>query len=188
MAKVEVDLNQCVYPMPVTLVGANVKGKPNFLAIAWVNRANYKPPMIVAALSTAHYTTQGIHKTGTFSVNIPSKSMVAVTDYCGLFSGDKTDKSEIFEVFYGSLGNAPMIKQCPLSMECKLVQWVELQGNTLFIGEIVGAYADDDCLTDGKPDVNKINPFTLTMPDGNYWLVGPHLAKAWDVGKGMGKL
>jgi len=187
MSKVQVDLDTSVYPMPVTLVGANVGGRPNFLAIAWVSRVNYKPPMIAVALSSGHYTTRGIHETNTFSVNTPSKDMVAVTDYCGLVSGKKVDKSGLFEVFYGSLQTAPMIAQCPLCLECKVVQAVETYGDTLFIGEIMGAYADDTCLTDGKPDIQKIKPFTLSMPDGNYWLLGPHLAKAWDVGKGYRK-
>jgi flavin reductase (DIM6/NTAB) family NADH-FMN oxidoreductase RutF len=60
---------------------------------------------------------------------------------------------------------------------------VELTVDELFIGEIVSAYADEACLTDGKPDVRKLKPFTLTMPDNRYWAVGEELAKAWDAGK-----
>ena len=43
-------------------------------------------------------------------------------DYCGLVSGEKTDKSHVFDVFYGSLKTAPMIKECPVNLECQLIQ------------------------------------------------------------------
>jgi hypothetical protein len=44
----------------------------------------------------------------------------------------------------------------------------------------------EDCLSEGKPDIQKINPFALTMPDSNYWAVGEQIGKAWSVGKGFG--
>jgi flavin reductase (DIM6/NTAB) family NADH-FMN oxidoreductase RutF len=70
-------------------------------------------------------------------------------------------------------------------MECKLVQTVDLPADELFIGEIVAAYADDACLTDGSPDIRKIDPFTLTMPDNGYWGVGERVGSAWSDGNQM---
>jgi flavin reductase (DIM6/NTAB) family NADH-FMN oxidoreductase RutF len=98
-------------------------------------------------------------------------------------SGEKVDKSKIFDSFYGQLKNAPMIRQCPLTMECKVTNVVDLPSNEFFIGEIVGVYADGRCLTDGKPDIKKMDPFTLTMPDSQYWAVGPLIGRAWNIGK-----
>jgi hypothetical protein len=60
---------------------------------------------------------------------------------------------------------------------------LRLPFNTLYVGEIVEAYSEDRYLTDGKPDVKKIKPFTLTMPDNNYWEVGNNIGKAWSIGK-----
>jgi flavin reductase (DIM6/NTAB) family NADH-FMN oxidoreductase RutF len=76
-----------------------------------------------------------------------------------------------------------MAKACGLAMECRLMQVVELAVDELFIGEIVSAFADEEWLVDGKPDVRKLNPFTLTMPDNRYWAVGDELARAWSAGK-----
>jgi len=76
-----------------------------------------------------------------------------------------------------------MIQACPLTMACSLVQAVDLPTNTLFIGEIKGAYADEQCLTEGTPDSKKMEPLTLTMPDNSYWAVGEYLGKAWSIGK-----
>jgi flavin reductase (DIM6/NTAB) family NADH-FMN oxidoreductase RutF len=181
--KVKTDANAFVYPMPMVLAGAMVENKPNFMAVGWVARVNFQPPMIGISLGKTHYTNGGIHQNQAFSVNVPGMDLIEKIDYCGLVTGKTTDKSQIFDVFCGELKNAPMIRECPLCMECNLVQTVDMPSNTLFIGEILGAYTEDRYLTDGKPDILKINPFTLTMPDNRYWAVGRNVGKAWEIGK-----
>lgn len=172
-------------PMPVVLVGTQVDGIANFMAVGWCTRANSNPPMIACGIGNHHYTVKGIRASGTFSVNIPSSGMVGKTDYCGLVSGEKVDKSGVFDVFYGTIGTAPMIRECPVTMECRLVQSVPLPANTLFIGEIAGVYADEGVVKDGKPDFQAIDPLFLTMPDNRYWTLGRHAGDAWSAGKGM---
>jgi flavin reductase (DIM6/NTAB) family NADH-FMN oxidoreductase RutF len=185
MSKTRIPNNVFTCPMPMTLVGAEVDGKPNFLAAAWVTRCNPNPPLVLAALGKMHHTNRGIREHREFSVSIPSADLLKHVDYAGLVSGARTDKSGLFETFHGDLKHAPMAKACGVAMECRLVQVLELTVDELFIGEIVSAYADESCLTDGKPDVRKLNPFVLTMPDNRYWAVGEELAKAWDAGKGL---
>jgi len=181
MEKIQISANAFVYPMPMAIVGAIVDGKANFMPVGWISRVNFNPPMIAIALGP-HFTNKGIEQEKMFSVNIPGTSLIEKTDYCGLVSGVKTDKSKIFDIFYGDIKNAPMIRECPVCMVCKLRETVKLPTNTLFIGEIVEAYSENCYLTDGKPDVKKINPFTLTMPDNNYWTVGDNIGKAWNIG------
>jgi len=183
MDKIKIENNAFIYPMPMVLAGAVVDDKPNFMAVGWVARVNFTPPMIGISLGKAHYTNGGIHRNGAFSVNVPGMDLIKKTDYCGLVTGKTTDKSRIFDAFYGELKHAPMIRECPLCMECKLVQAVDMPSNTLFIGQIMGAYTEEKYLTDGKPDILKIDPFTLTMPDNQYWAVGPNAGKAWGIGK-----
>jgi flavin reductase (DIM6/NTAB) family NADH-FMN oxidoreductase RutF len=65
--------------------------------------------------------------------------MVEATDYCGLVSGKTTDKSQIFET-------APMVKECSLSLECKLIDRIDLPTNIFFIGEIIASYTDEKYL------------------------------------------
>jgi flavin reductase (DIM6/NTAB) family NADH-FMN oxidoreductase RutF len=170
-------------PMPVVLVGTQVGGQANFMTVGWCARANADPPMIVCGIGNHHYTVKGIAETGTFSVNIPSTDLLERTDYCGLVSGEKTDKSTVFDLFYGSLETAPMIRECPVSLECRLERTVPLPTNTLFIGEIVGAYADGRVLKGGKPDFPAIDPLFLTMPDNRYWTLGEHVGDAWSAGR-----
>ncbi len=185
MARVKIDPNAFVYPMPMVLIGTTVENRANFMAVAWVSRVNARPPMIGVALGKNHYTNAGIHENKTFSVNIPGMDLLEKVDYCGLVSGKNDDKSRLFDIFDGELPNAPMIQQCPLCMECKLVNAVDLPTNTLFIGEIIGTYTEGRFLTDGKPDVRKMIPFTLTMPDNNYWGMGNNVGQAWSIGKNL---
>ena len=97
--KVKLGAKNCLYPMPTTIVGANVNSKPNYIAIAHVGIMDHGS--ISVSLNRAHYTNAGIKENQTFSVNIPSVDMVKETDYCGLVSGKNQDKSRVFECFYG---------------------------------------------------------------------------------------
>ncbi|NIV10467.1 MAG: flavin reductase family protein, partial [Aliifodinibius sp.] len=91
------------YPLPITLVGALTDGKPNFLTIAFFAILSHLPPIVSVSLYKNHHTVRGIKESEAFSVNIPSVSMVKITDYCGIVSGRKVDKSNLFKPFYGQL-------------------------------------------------------------------------------------
>jgi flavin reductase (DIM6/NTAB) family NADH-FMN oxidoreductase RutF len=177
--------NMYMYPMPMTLLGTNVFNKPNFMALGWVTRVNASPPMVGCGVGKHHYTPQGIDENNTFSINFPSADMIRNLDYCGLVSGKDIDKARLFDVFYGDLKTAPMIRECPLCLECRLVKVVPNPTNNFYIGEIIASYSEERYLTDGRPDIKKINPLLLTMPDNRYWTVGGYAGDAWSIGKNV---
>lgn len=187
MEKTNLGKNSFIYPMPVTLLGTGHREKTNFMALGWLSRANGNPPLLVAGVNKAHLTTQLVKENKAFSINYPAEDMIKEVDYCGLVSGRKEDKSQLFTVEYGELENAPLIEECPLCLECKLVDVYEMPTHNLFVGEIVASYADERILTDGKPDMGKLNPLLLTMPDNHYWTVKEKVGKAWNVGRGLKK-
>jgi len=182
MSKITIEKNLFCLPWTQTLLGTHVNGKVNFMALDWLTRVNYQPAMLGICVNRGHASNAAIRQTGEFSVNIPTVDMVAVTDYCGIVSGNKEDKSKLFEVFYGELRSAPLITACPLNIECKLVQTVDLPTNTLFVGEIRNIYSEEKYLENGKPDVKKVRPFLLTMPDNRFWSVGEQVGTAWKDG------
>ena len=94
MLKNKIRLNPYLYPMPVVLIGANVKNKANFMPLGWICMAEHKPHMILISSSKPHYTNEGIIENQTFSVNTPSETMIKATDYCGLKTGKEIDKSK----------------------------------------------------------------------------------------------
>jgi len=188
MTKNKIRLSSYLFPRPVVLIGANVNGKPNFEPLAYISSIEDKPPLISIASYETHFTNIGIKENGTFSVNTPSEGIIEGTDYCGIVSGKEADKSEVFEVFYGELKSAPMISKAPLNLECKVIKTLVIKdltgvekGHELFIGEVVNAYAEDEYLTEGTPDISKIKTFTYSMKQ--YWKVGERVAKAWEIGE-----
>ena len=183
MEKIKIEPGTFLYPMPTTLVGANVGGKPNYSAIAYIGIVNQDPPAVSIASNMSHYTNIGIRENRTFSVNIPSTGMVEITDYCGTKSGKNVDKSGLFDTFYGELETAPMIRECPLCFECKVIQTVVITTMEAFIGEIVAVYTEEKYLTDGLPDITKIDPIIFAMHENNYYRLGEFLEKAYSVGR-----
>ena len=171
MSKIPVSPQTLIYPMPALLIGTNVDNKPNFMTVAWGGVANGEPPMISIAIRSQRHTHKGIRQNMAFSVNIPSTELVRETDYCGIVSGWKVDKSEVFESFYGTLGTAPMIVECPVNLECKVVKNFDVHPCEVFVGEVVETYVGKQYLTEGDrhkyPDIGKINPIILS-PDNKY--------------------
>jgi len=172
-----------LYPMPAVLVGAQVQGKPNFMTAAWCGIAAATPPAISVAIRPARFTREGISANNTFSINIPSASMVEKVDYCGIYSGHKTDKSRIFQVEYGKLNTAPLIQECPVNLECSVIHSVDLGSHILFIGEIMETYIDSDCMTAERADPVKIDPLIYTTGVRQYQRLGEFVGKAWEIGK-----
>ena len=183
MEKIKIDNSTRVFPMPMVVVGAVADGRINYLAVAWVCWVNSNPPMIGVALGKGHHTNKSIREHKEFGISIPSVDLIKAVDYVGLVSGAKVDKSKVFESFKGQLQYAPMVRNCPLTLECKVVTKTDLPSNEFFIGEIVGVYTEERYLTDGKPDIKKIKPFMLTMPDSRYREVGEIIGNAWSIGK-----
>ena len=112
--------------------------------------------------------------------------MFRETDYCGLTSGSEINKVEVcqFEVFYGKLNNAPLIEQYPINLECKVVHILDLGSHSLIVGRIEETHISESCLTEGKPDVNKIKPLAyITAPDREYQALGEVVAKAHSIGE-----
>jgi flavin reductase (DIM6/NTAB) family NADH-FMN oxidoreductase RutF len=167
--------------MPTVLVGANVKGKANYMTAAWATTACMAPPMVCVAVNKARYTAKGIEENKTFSLNIPSAKSVVETDHCGLVSGATEDKSKVFTSFYGALKTAPLAKECPVNIECRLFKEVDCGSHLLYIGEVVEIHADSGCLTDGKPDVAKIHPIVYSQ--ATYFEIGKPVDKAFSAGK-----
>jgi len=178
-----------LYPSLITIVGAVVDGKPNFLTVAHVGIMNHGVPQYLSfGVGKAHYTNRGIHEHGEFSVNIPSQSMAPQTDYVGLVSGKHTDKSKVFELFYGKLEYAPLIAACPVCMELRLDRVVDFETHDVFVGEIVATHADESVLvSEGVIDIAKVKPLLFDLSSHGYYSLGPRVADAWSVGKALKK-
>ena len=112
---------------------------------------------------------------------------MAETDYVGLYTGKKHDKSTLFKVFYGQLETAPMITECLVNAECTLHDVYDTATHDIFIGEIVETYADETVLEEGRIDIAKLKPILFDMASRKYWSLGRDIAKCWSIGKDLNK-
>ncbi len=183
MSKIEITSNIAPFPKPIVLVGSTVNGIPNFVTVAWFNRINGLPNLWAMALGKSKYTLEGITENRTFSVNFPSTDLIEKTDYCGLNSGRKVDKSALFDVFFGELPNAPMIRECPANAECTVFELVDLPKTVLVVGEVKHVYTEERFMTDGALDPAKLDPIIFTRPGNTYRALGPIIGDAWSIGK-----
>jgi len=172
------------YPMPVAIIGTIQNDKCNFMTAAWLSMVSHTPPRIALTLGK-HLTTNTINETGVFSICFPSAKNIKETDYCGIISGTKADKSKLFTVFKGDNG-APLIEECGLNVEC-LLHHTDINGlNTTFIADIIGVYEDENILIDGKIDFIKLNPLILNQSSSEYYTLNSHISgKAWNIGKNL---
>jgi flavin reductase (DIM6/NTAB) family NADH-FMN oxidoreductase RutF len=183
MEKVKLGPQTLLYPMPAVLVGAKVDEKPNFMTAAWCGIAASKPPAISVGLQKVRHTLKGVEEQRTFSINVPSSDLAQKVDYCGIYSGKKRDKSQLFQVFYGVLETAPLIRECPVNLECKVIHSLDLGSHILVVGEIFETYVNEDCLTGEKPDPRKIDPLIYTTGVTQYQRLGEVIGRAFHLGK-----
>ena len=162
--KREVPLTGCLRllePGPITLITAQYRGQPNVMTVAWVVPASHQPPMLVAAISPLHYTHYLISKSQEFVVNVPGRPLADQVMLCGTLSGRDVDKFARagLTAVDGHRVTVPWISECLAHLECGLVEAYEAGDHTLFLGEIVGAWADEDAFDEfWKLEAEELSP------------------------------
>jgi flavin reductase (DIM6/NTAB) family NADH-FMN oxidoreductase RutF len=175
-----------VYPIPIVLVGAVVKDRANFTTVGDCGIMGINPPLVYVSLHQEHHTTGGIEDNNTYSINIPSTDLLAVTDYCGMVTGKETDKSGLFEVFYGELKTAPMIAECRLNLECKVVKAFGIAHRRIYVGEVVQTYVEAGFVEEqeGKQviaSMTDLDPIIYGL-DNRYYRIGDAIGMGYNEG------
>jgi len=176
-----------VYPVPIILAGALVNNQPNFETLGDVGIMGIKPPLVYISSGQNHYTNQGILEQKTFSVNFPTTQLLVKTDYCGITSGNDVDKAKLFNVFYGELETAPMIRECPVNLECKVIKKFSIQHRQIFIGDVVQSYVSEDfIIKNGEAqkiaDMKKLDPIIYAL-DNRYYKIGEIIGTGYQESK-----
>ncbi len=170
-----------LYPTPLVVVGAFVDGKPTWTLVGHLGIMGHEHIMV--SLAKPHYINAGIIKNKVLSVNIVDEALLDKADYVGCVSGNKVDKSEVFDYVVGVKG-APVIKKSPLSMECVVNDNYQTDGFDNFILSIANTYADEKILReDGKIDYNKLKPVLFEMPTYQYLKTGDIIGKCMSIRK-----
>ncbi|MHA1979146.1 MAG: flavin reductase family protein [Candidatus Hodarchaeales archaeon] len=163
-------------PLPAVLIGTCVEKRPNFLVIGYISPFDFGRH-IFFSIFKKRYSRLGIHQNKTFSVNIPSVHILKEFNVCGTKSGRNFDKSTLFTTFYGELKTAPMIKECPLTIECKVTEILDYKQNEGIIGRVITSYASEEILKDGLIDMKLVNPIIWANLSGTskYFTLGDQI-------------
>ena len=178
-----------LFPTPVLMVGTyDQAGKPNLMSAAWGGICCSQPPCVAVSLRKATYSYGCITERKAFTVGIANQEKMAEADYVGIVSGRDVDKFAVAGLTHvkSDLVDAPYAAEFPVVLECRLLHVFELGLHTQFIGEIIDVKGDEDVFSkDGLLDILKVNPLIYDTSHRGYHGVGPLLAKAFSVGKGV---
>ena len=173
-----------LYPKPMTVIGAEVEGKVNWLVVGHTGIIGHD--RILVSMNKNHYTNQGIRKSGKLSINLVSRDMLPKADYVGSVSGASVDKSGVFDFHWGENGT-PVIDASPLTMECDVVDIYETEGFDNFICSIANTYAAPEVLDDnGKLDYTRLKPVLFEFPTYSYIATGEIIGKCLNLDKEPG--
>jgi flavin reductase (DIM6/NTAB) family NADH-FMN oxidoreductase RutF len=176
MKKTRIPPFRPVYPSPAVLVtSVDEDGKPNVMTVGEAFNVSIKKPVIVGiAIRKATYTHGLISRTREYVVNCPSTAIVDKVDQCGAVSGrDGVDKFERFGLtpLPAAIVKPPLIAECPLNIECKVLDIHVIGDHDLFTGEVVAVHVDEDKLdADGKILTDRLD--VLGYMSGQYWSMG----------------
>ena len=174
-----------MYPMPVLIVASyDESGRPNAMNAAW--GGIYDTEQIMLCLSHEHKTYQNICARGAFTVSMGDAAHVTACDYVGLESGNQVEnkfQKAGFTAEKSQFVDAPVIRELPMTLECKLV------GETpegILIGQIINISADASILDgDGKIDPGKLRPITYDSVHHTYRVLGEVVGNAFRDGAAL---
>lgn len=159
-----------LYPMPLTVIGAEVEGRVNWLIVAHVGIIGHD--RILVSMSQSHYTNRGIRASRKLSVNLVSREMLPAADYVGSVSGARVDKSQAF-AWHRGVNGTPVIDRSPLTMECNVVDIYKTEGFDNFICSIAATYASPEVLDEhGRIDYTRLKPVLFEFPTYSYLSTG----------------
>lgn len=163
-------------PLPPTLVSCAYEGKENVLTVAWTGILCTRPPVTYISVRPERYSYELIKRSGEFVINLPTKELVRAVDSCGVRTGAKEDKFIKYGLHteVGVKVSAPLISECPVSIECKVREIVPLGSHDMFIADIVGIDVAKELLDDsGKLCLEKAG--LIAYAHGNYFELGKQL-------------
>lgn len=161
MEKREAQKKGCLQPTPRILVSCRgLDGEDNVLAVAYCCNCSFDPPMLMVGIVPSRYSYKMIKESGCFVVNLVDKEYKETFDYLGSTSKRDEDKLNIAKVRLedGKVVNAPLLSDCPVNIECTIVDSILTGSHEMFVGKVeyvhsATAITDDE----GKIDFSKIS-------------------------------
>ena len=165
-------------PVPPTMVTSKYEDKQNVFTVAWTGVLNTQPPKTYISVRPERYSYELIKNSGEFVINLTTASMVKNADRCGTYSGKNVDKFKKYniETVQAQKVSAPILKDSPVALECKVTDIIEMGTHTMFMADIVSVSVDEQYLdANGKLNLSRAN--LAAYAHGEYFALGRHLGK-----------
>lgn len=163
-------------PIPAVMVSCGNMENSNIITIAWTGIINSIPPMCYISVRPTRHSYEIIKSTGEFCINLPDDKLVWEADFCGTKSGKEVDKFKNAKLTKEECKHikCPAIKECPISLECKVKEVKELGSHHMFIAEIVSVNCKKELIENGKIQIAKAN--LLTYLGQEYYVANKKIA------------
>ena len=160
MEKTEAKIASCLQPKPKVLVSCRgLNGEDNVLAVAYCCNCSYAPPMLMVGIVPSRYSYKMIKESGCFVVNLTDAGNKELFDYMGSHSKRDGDKLKEMNVRLqdGKKVNAPILLDCPVNIECTIVDSIVTGSHEMFVGKIEYVHADSKLVNaTGEIDFSQI--------------------------------
>ena len=178
MSKVMWKPGTFLYPLPAVMVSCGTMENSNIITVAWTGIINTDPAMVYISVRPSRYSYKLIKKQGEFVINLTNNELAKATDWCGVRSGSKYDKFREMKLHKekANFVKCPMIKESPVSVECKVKEIKELGSHHMFIAEVLAINSDEKYINDkGAFDISKCN--LIAYSNGHYYQMGKKIGK-----------
>lgn len=167
-----------IYPIPAVLVTSGDMENSNIITVAWTGILNTNPAIVYISVRPERYSYNLIKKNKEFVINLTNKDLAYATDWCGVRSGAQYDKFKEMKLTKekANFVSAPLIKESPVSIECKVIEEKEYGSHTTFIAEVLSIDADEKYMDEaGAFDISKCE--LIAYANGGYYELGEKLGK-----------
>ena len=167
-----------IYPIPAVMVSCGTMEKSNIITVAWTGIINTNPAMVYISVRPTRYSYNLIKDQGEFVINLTNKELAYATDWCGVQTGAKVDKFKEMNLTKekGQFVKCPLIKESPVSVECKVKEIKELGSHNMIIAEVLSIDADEKYIDkNGAFDISKCD--LIAYSNGKYYSLGKQIGK-----------
>lgn len=167
-----------IYPLPAVMVSCGTMKKSNIMTVAWTGIINTNPAMCYISVRPERHSYNLIKEQGEFVINLTNEKLAYATDWCGVKTGAKVDKFKEMNLTKekAKFVKCPLIKESPVSIECKVKEIKELGSHHMFIAEVLSIDADEEYIDDkGAFDISKCN--LIAYSNGHYYSLGKKIGR-----------
>lgn len=178
MSKVQWKGGTFIYPIPAVMVSCGTMEESNIITVAWTGILNTNPAMCYISVRPERYSHDIIKKNGEFAINLTTRQLAYATDWCGVKSGRDVDKFKEMKLTKekSNIISVPLIKESPVSVECKVKEIVPLGSHDMFVAEIVAIDADEKYIDEkGAFDISKCD--LIAYANGGYYPLESKIGK-----------